>query len=126
VTEYRQQIARIASTFLGVQDHGVFTASLRLDYGDGGAQAAGGYALDDPAPERGGRRIGTARGMEFVARTVRACGVDSWEAVRGRTVFALIDGEGMRGEVRGIQNLPTEPGERFVFADVMDKEALAS
>lgn len=120
MTEYRRDIARITSTFLGVEDHNMFTAWLHLDYG-GAGQGAGGYELDGHA-EAGKPRIGTARGMEFVMRAIRACGVRSWEEIRGRTIFALIKGEGSDRRVVGIENLPTEPGERFVFADVMTAE----
>ena len=117
---YRREIARITSTFLGVEDHGHFTASLTLDYGSAG-QSAGNYELDEHV-ERGRPRVGTARGMEFVMRVVRACGVRSWEEVRGRTVFALIEGSGTGQRVIGISNLPTEPGELFLFADIMKTE----
>jgi hypothetical protein len=61
--------------------------------------------------------------MEFVARLMRACGVSSWEKLVGRTIFVLQDlpeGASSLGtsSVVGIENLPTEPGERFVFADL--------
>lgn len=122
---YRRDIAKIASTRLGVEDHGVLTAYLTVDYGGGAVQAIGGYGLDRYDAELK-RRVGTAYGCEFIARVIRACGVTKWEDVAGRTIYVLQDlpeGVAVLGtaKVVGIENLPTEPGERFVFADLADE-----
>lgn len=114
-SEFETHIAKITSTSLGYEDHGILTVWLTLDFGGGSMQGAGGYALDVWS-EDDRRRIGTAYGCEFIARVIKACGVDSWEKIKGRTVFAL-KAPGM-GPVLGIENLPTEPGRRFVFADL--------
>lgn len=128
----RRDIAKITSTMLGVEDHGILTCHLIVDYG-GGGQSIGGYALDTPTHDENGRfsgRVGTAYGMEFVARVMRACGVDKWEDVKGRTIFVLqdlADGEPSWGtsKVVGIENLPTERGERFIFAELHSEMALS-
>lgn len=123
--EYERHVAKITRTFLGVEDHGIFTVNLWLDYG-GSQQGAGGYALDS-YDERIKRRVGTADGMEFVIRVLRACGVQSWEELKGRTIYALKDvADGNLGLVRGVEPLPTEPGERFVFADAFAVEAVSA
>lgn len=110
------RIAKITDTFLGREDHGIFTTMLSLDYG-GSSQGAGGYALDEyTKPVE--RRVGTAQGLDFIIRTMDACGVDSWERIKGRTVIAIIDD----GMVRGIKPLPTEPGTPFMFADAFPKK----
>ena len=59
--------ARIRSTTLGVEDHGIFTAWLNLDYG-GSGQGFGGWALDGKPVKRDAhsRRPGTAYGCEFI------------------------------------------------------------
>jgi len=100
-------IAKITDTFLGAgeRSHGVLTATLTVDYG-GTSQSVGNYSL-------GGK---TAFGIQFVARILRAAGVSSWEEVKGRTI--LVVQETKDGRVIGIQNLPTEPGARFIFADL--------
>lgn len=134
----RKDIAKIKSTFLGVEDHGILTCFLHVDYGSGG-QGIGGYSLDEPTwgtddgfvvgsrPDdhtaRFAGRRGTDFGMEFVRRVIKACGVDSWEKVTGRTIYVLQDlpeGSSALGtsKVLGIENLPTEPGEQFIFADL--------
>lgn len=126
-TEIVKTIAKIEGSSLGWEDHGIFTVSLTMNYG-GSGQGVGGYALDEPFKIDGkhaGRR-GTAYGMEFVCRTLKACGVNSWEKLQGRTVYVLHDGEprwGSHDNVLGIENLPTEPGNRFLFRDLLDEFA---
>lgn len=106
------RIAKITKTFLGYEDHGCMTAMLTLDYG-GSAQGAGGYSLDKYDKGRK-RRVGTAFGIEWIASTLKACGVDSWEKVQGCTVLADI----ADGRVVGLRPLPTERGEPFDFAEL--------
>jgi hypothetical protein len=116
---YTETIAKIAGTSLGWEDHGIFTLMLHLDYG-GSGQGAGGFALDEPRKGESGEHIGrygTAFGMEFIARVMRACGVNEWGDVAGRTVIALRD-PGYHGAVIGIKPLPTEKGEPFVFGEL--------
>lgn len=112
-----REIAKIVKTTLGYEDHGILTFFLHLEYG-GGGQGAGGYALDRYS-EMAKRRVGTEEGCEFIIRVLRACGVSKWEDLKGRTIFALRD-EGYGSLIRGIENLPTEKGERFEFADIAE------
>jgi hypothetical protein len=110
-----EEIAKVTSTMLGYEDHGILTAYLQLDFG-GSGQAAGGYGFDEYDREND-RRVAGACGMEFVAGVIRACGVDRWEKVAGRTVIAIRDTAGWNGKVIGLRPLPTERGEQFIFAD---------
>lgn len=118
----RRSVAKVERTTLGYEDHGILTCFLHLSYGTGGAQGAGGYALDeyDKTLER---RVGTAYGCEFLIRLMRACGVDEWSKLKGRTVYAVRDGDGFGATVIGIEPLPTEPGEAFMFADLKEMAA---
>jgi len=113
-------IAKIESTSLGVEDHGVMTGYLNVSYGNGGAQSIGGYALDEWDPEQK-RRVGTAYGLEWIARVIEACGVEKWEDLPGRTIFVLKGpGQellGMTGSL-GIKPLPTEPGRQFLWDEL--------
>jgi hypothetical protein len=126
----RKDIAKIESTMLGYEGHGILSCMLTVTYGKGrGQQSVGGYCLDTPVHDDQGTfvcRMGTAYGMEFVARVIRACGVDTWEQIKGRTIYVLQDlDEGApawgTSRVSGIENLPTERGERFIFADLRDE-----
>jgi hypothetical protein len=115
-TGFTREIAKIETTFLGVEDHGILTATLRVNYG-GASQSIAGYALDDKPSEGpdGRHRRGTAEGVEFVARLLRACGVRSWEQLPGRTVYVLFNNQ---RRPMGVENLPTERGGRFLFDDL--------
>lgn len=100
-------IAKITGTFLGAgeRSHGVLTAQLTVDYG-GSSQSIGNYNLGGP----------TSFGIQFVAKVIAAVGVGSWEELKGRTILVVEEVE--YGRVIGIQNLPTERGARFIFADL--------
>jgi hypothetical protein len=115
LSEYSQDIAKVEQVELGYEDHGILTCMLRLAFGSSG-QGAGGYALD-AYDEELKRRVGTAYGMEFVIRTMRACGVNEWSKIKGRTIFALRDPADPT-YIKGIAPLPTEPGEPFVFDEL--------
>jgi hypothetical protein len=126
MSEYVEQIAKIERTFLGFEDHGLFTVTLSLTYG-GGGQGAGMACLDEPVTDEDGKflgRTGTKVGHDYIIGIIRACGVDSWEQIKGRTVIALRE-EGYHGAVVGIRPLPTEPGTEFIFASVFSEAVTA-
>jgi hypothetical protein len=102
-TSPTRALAKIERTFLGFEDHGILTGFVHVTYG-GSAQGVGGYDL----------RTGSAA-AEFVTRMLKACGVFSWEQLAGRTIYVLTD---ETGRVVGVENLPTERGERFLFTDI--------
>lgn len=111
-----QRIAKIESTFLGFEDHGVLTATLHCNYG-GSAQGVGGFVMSTRNQSTGRVEAHPAAG-EFVIGILRACGVRQWEHLKGRTIFALFAPDaGWNDQPIGIENLPTEPGERFLFDD---------
>lgn len=109
-----EAIARIESTSLGYEDHGVLTAWLHLNYG-GSGQGAGGYCLDGYDKETKSR-YPTEHAGRWIAGIIEACGVSKWEDVKGRTIIAIRDSSGWGGKVIGIRPLPTEPGgQPFMF-----------
>lgn len=73
---YFAEIANIESTFLGFEDHGIFTAVLRLS-GYSWGQSTPGYAL-------GG--VGCSR---YIQGVLNGLGATSWEGLTGRRVLAL-------------------------------------
>lgn len=91
--------AQIRSTMLGVEDHGIFSCILSLDYA-GSGQGFGGYALDEYEPQRKAR-FGTAYGMEFIKRILDTLEVDKWEALKGQHIRADAD----HGKVYGIGHI---------------------
>ena|ERR1051326_2334923 len=76
--------AKIKSTHLGYEDHGVFTAYLMLEW-EGSGQGFGGYFLDRYDDKRD-KRFGTEKGMTFIMRVVDAVGVSAWEELKGKYV----------------------------------------
>ncbi len=92
------QNAVIRSTMLGVEDHGIFTFNLDLDYG-GSCQGFGGWTLDAPKKVAGEfvGRFGTAEGMQLIAAVLKAVGVESWEKLPGTHVRADASLDGVRG-----------------------------
>lgn len=112
-----EQIAKVESTFLGREDHGIMTAMLHVSYG-GSGQGLGGYTLDSPTGDNDRGRSGTAYGMEWVIRAMDACGVGSWEEIKGRTIIVYKDGDEWNGKVIGFGPLPTERGKPFMFDSI--------
>jgi hypothetical protein len=65
--------AKIESTMLGFEDHGIFTCFLQLDYG-GGGQGFGGYTL------------GGKYGSDFIKAILETVGVNEWEKLPGKHI----------------------------------------
>ena len=83
--------AKITSTMLGVEDHGILTCWLYLEYGESGCQGCqgfGGYSLDTPDKTHVFwlRRVGCAWGMEFINRILAVVGVEKWEQLPGKHI----------------------------------------
>jgi hypothetical protein len=118
---YVEQIAKIRSVKLGWEDHGIFTCMVDLDYG-GSGQGAGGYCLDEPRHADGEfiGRFGTAFGMQWIIRLMRAVGVEDFSQIKGKTVIALRDerDDGYNAKVVGLKPLPFEKGEEFLFEEL--------
>jgi len=73
--------AIIKSAIIEIEDHGILTAWLNLDYG-GGGQGFGGYALqsngwDEPGPNIAGL---------FIRRVLDTVGVREWNSLEGQTI----------------------------------------
>jgi hypothetical protein len=67
--------ARVQKTMLGIEDHGILTAFLYLDFGHA-SQGFGGYSFDQREPKTE-RVIGSRFGAEFIRRVLE------WERLPG-------------------------------------------
>ena len=88
---YYGHIAKIESTMLGVEDHGIATAYLHLKW-DGSGIGVGGFCLDTPVKDADGKhshREGTGYGMDHIMQMVRTVGVSTWEKLKGADVIVL-------------------------------------
>jgi hypothetical protein len=103
--ELRTENAIIESTFLGINDHGIFDAWLHTS-GDGWGCGFGGYSLDGPITVKGkfSHREDT-HGLvgEYVRQVLETVGVDSWEKLKGQHIRVVT--EGLGGGIVAIGNL---------------------
>lgn len=100
-----KQTGKITDAFLGFEDHGILTAALTIDYG-GSGQTIGNYNLSGDS----------GFGAAFIAHLLRAAGVQKWSELKGR-VIVVLQHEAF-GPAAGIENLPFEKGETFVFEEL--------
>lgn len=85
------QNAIIKSVNLGIEDHGILTCFLHLEF-DSAGQGFGGYSLDT-YDEKLKKRVGHAFGTQFILRVLETVGVDNWEDLEGKTIrFDTKDG----------------------------------
>lgn len=85
-----KELGVITETFLGHEDHGIFTFVLFIDFGSSG-QGFGIYCLSyrpNGDTEHYSPLIG-----EAIGKICSAVGVDSWEKLKGRTVYVERDVE---------------------------------
>jgi hypothetical protein len=104
--------ARIESTHLGYEGHGILTCSIVLDYG-GAMQSFGGYAFDEYNEARKRRIVASAFGLAFVAELLRVVGADAYEKLVGMPCRA----DASLGRVHRLGNLLRD--------EWLDPEALA-
>jgi hypothetical protein len=83
MSETVERNAKITQTYLGMQDNGLMTFFVALDYG-GAGQAAGLYALDRPAVEgQAFPRVGKAPAATMICELLRTLEIKSWEQLPG-------------------------------------------
>jgi len=85
----KKELGRIESTYLGYEDHGIFTFWISFDFG-GSSQSFGGYALDTYNKDLDCRE-GTEFGMDCIARILNAVGVDEWGKLVGKEMWVYRD-----------------------------------
>ena len=90
---YHGKVARITSTTLGIEGHGIATAYLNVE-GDGWGVGVGGFCLDTPVKVDGkySHREGTAFGFDHIMQLTRTVGSLTWEGLVGMDVIVLFEG----------------------------------
>lgn len=124
MSDYERIIAKARSAYIGREDHGILTVFIDLDYG-GSGQGIPLYGLDQWDEEQK-RRVGDARSIEFIAALMSAFGVNRFDSIVGRTVYALHNPGDSYGYIVGLEPLPTEKGERIIFADIWTRDEVAA
>lgn len=82
---------QITDTFLGKEDHGIFTIILHL-YGDSWGIAYGGYALDAYNQSTKKREL-QGKSCEAIAEIMNVLEVASWEKLKGQYIRVQMDSE---------------------------------
>lgn len=82
-----EELGKITSAVLMVEDHGIFTFSIGFDFG-GMHQSFGGYSLDEYDQKRK-RRVGHPAGIDLVLQLMALFGVDEFQKLVGRYALAL-------------------------------------
>lgn len=95
-----QELAKIESCELEIEDHGILTLSVSFDYG-GSGQGLGGYVVD----------------TDFIRRFMEACDTTKLSDCAGKIVIV----EHIQDKVLKIKPLPFEKGTEFVIADWQEK-----
>jgi len=81
--------AIIESVSLTIEDHGLLTAWVHLDYG-GSVQGFGGYALYLPKDFKHGK-INSGFAGHFIFRCLEISGAYEWKEITGKTVRVEIE-----------------------------------
>lgn len=104
---YYGKVAKIKSTHLGGEDHGILTAYLHCE-GDGWGIGVGGFGLDTYDQKRK-ERVAAAYGLDHIVQLYRTVGVESWEKLPGREVLVLFDSPDSWGNTaKGIAHISDE------------------
>lgn len=112
-TEYVKELGKLRYLRVEKEDHGILILSFQLDFG-GAVQ--GGHVILDAWDQAKNRRVGTARGMDMVLRTMEALKVDSLEAAKNRTVYALYRAPMRHNDIiRGLEVPAFDGGGRILF-----------
>jgi hypothetical protein len=109
------ELAKVESVDLFIEDHGILTLFVNLDYG-GTHQGFGGYSLDG-YDETLKRRVGTAGGTDFILRILNMFKVSKLEDIKGRSVYAIKQGEKYSSTVIGLKTPDFDGGEEFLISD---------
>lgn len=92
---------KITGTMLGVEDHGILTFYLSIEF-ENGACAFGGYALDG-YDEASKKRVAAGSGLQSIVEVMKCVGVEKWEDLRGQ--YIRCEHEGWGGRIIRIGNL---------------------
>ena len=97
MSEIRNAI--VESSRIEIEDHGMLTVWLFMDYGDSGHQGFGGYALYLPSDFK--HHSKTSHAGHWIFRCLEMCGVTDWSQVRGKTVRCRIE----QGKIEAIGHI---------------------
>lgn len=121
----KEKLAKITSASLEIQDRGILTFWIHVDYEEGCSQGVGGLTLDDYCKHKE-VRVGSAAGCEVIRRLLLSLGVNDFSQMKGKVVWVIGDGDGLMFTPRGIRPLyvndkDTEKDSKVIFADIFEE-----
>lgn len=96
--------AKITSTMLGREDHGIMTFMIFVEFGACGC-GIGGYAIDQYNRATKNREF-SAKGLEAISKILATVGVEKWEDLPGK--YIRIKDNGLGSTIDEIGNLMEE------------------
>lgn len=93
--------ARITSTMLGWEDHGIMTFMIHIDAGNFSC-GVGGYCLDE-FNTASQTRVFRAKSMKAISEILNVVGVDKWEDLPGK--YIRFEDGGLGSTVTKIGNI---------------------
>lgn len=96
--------AKITSTMLGREDHGILTFMVFVEFGCSGC-GIGGYAIDQ-YDRSTGKRVFSGKGLEAISKILETVGVDKWEDLPNK--YIRIKDNGWGSTIDEIGNLMEE------------------
>lgn len=111
---YQAEIGVIDNTFLGIEDHGILTFLITINFG-GSFQGAGTYSLDG-YNKKTGKREGSPAMAILIRDILEVVGVDNWEALKRQKVVVLR--EKHYDTIRGFVSVPPSDFKYVIFADI--------
>lgn len=95
--------AIIESASITNDDHGLLSSWLTLDYGDGGHQGFGGFALYLPKDFKHHDIMSHAG--HWIWRVMEVAGVSKWSDLKGKTIRVQLDKAGLGGNIEAIGHI---------------------
>jgi hypothetical protein len=112
-----KQLARVESTHLGFEDHGVYSVNVAFT-GAGWGQGTGHYAITQRG-EDGEQHAANGWGVEFIVRMLQACSCSRWEDLPGSVVWIIREA----GRIVGVEPLEINKGKPFRFDEIEEAKA---
>ena len=113
----KKQLGKVSGVRLGMEDHGIFTCDITIDFG-GTGQGFGGYRLDTYNKVTK-KCEGSAAGLDWIMRLMACFGVSNFDHIEGRTVYAIRKEE--YGNIVGLETPSFDPGTPFLIADWQER-----
>ncbi len=110
-----RRIAKITNVDLSIEDHGILTLYVHLDYG-GSSQGFGGYRLDCFNKELN-QSEGTAAGTDFIIRILELFNANRLKDLVGKVCYALMDADSFTAGIIGLAQIEPDGGKQFLVTD---------